>query len=166
MDESLFKLSDDPEQSKGTVPGPGAGAGPITLDSEVLELHTSDSPVDIYNIATILVSKKPSNAATIPTLQSIAESGLTDANVLAMTGKAAFNVINNPKDSGPLTKHLYLLPPSPTFTDPKQVSAEQLCFLALFHHLHFLVAIRSPGNVPAFTDSFKEKYEFTLVLQT
>jgi len=168
MDESLFVLDDDPDHPKPSASSntdPKQGAEPITFDSGVFELQERvalgvSNIGDIYNVAKILVDKKPPNTPTIPTLQSIAESGLTDANVLAMTGKAAFNVINNPKDSGPLTKHLYLLPPSPTFTDPKQVSAEQLCFLALFHHLHFLVVIRSPGNVPAFTDSFKEKYEF------
>ena len=141
MDESLFILNDDPDQPEPSVAPSvvaGAGADPVTFDSEVLALHTIDTAreptVDIYNTAIILVDKKPEKA-TIATLESIHE--LASTNVLAMNGKAIFKVINNPKDSGPLTKHLFLLPPSPNFTDTKQIPAEQQCFLVLFHHLHW-----------------------------
>ena len=164
MDESLFILNDDPDQPEPSVAPSvvaGAGADPVTFDSEVLALHTIDTAreptVDIYNTAIILVDKKPEKA-TIATLESIHE--LASTNVLGMNGKAIFKVINNPKDSGPLTKHLFLLPPSPNFTDTKQIPAEQQCFLVLFHHLHCLAVYNSIDGAPAFTDTFKEKYDF------
>ena len=158
MDDKLFIVDDDPEQStasSGTEPADAA----ISLYT-IATLQKPETTVDVYDTAIILVQREPVDVKKIALLQSIEGSGVTIKDVTAINGKTVVAVLNNTANSGPLTEQLFLLPPSPSFTSPRQLQAEQICFLALFHHLHFLAVYKSVSGAPSFTDSFKEKYEF------
>jgi hypothetical protein len=160
MDE-LFRLEDPDTGTSDPKNVPSVASS--STDIHVLttaSLNKPDTKASIYGTPIVLVKKEPTSVSTIRTLQSLKDTGVSDNDVLAINGEAASLILNNPSDSGPLTSSLYLLPPSPPYTDVKQLPAEQVCFIALFHHLHCLAVVHSISGVPGFSDSFKEKFEF------
>ena len=153
MDE-LFRLEDpDTGTSDPTNPANPSVASSST-DIRVYTIATLNKPdtkANIYGTPIILVKKEPTSVSTIRTLQSLKDTGVSENDVLAINGEAASLVLKNPSDSGSLTSNLYLLPPSPPYTDAKQLPAEQGCFIALFHHLHCLAVLHSIPGVPGFS---------------
>ena len=174
---ALFKLDDDPDSAAAPT------VAAVKPDSSKLNLFTiatiqkqnnvatddksaaaaaaaSDSKIDVASIPILLVKQEPKSSPVIDKLDSFKESGLVEGELTAINGPAMTIIINSVGSSGSFLDKLYLLPASPKFTSVKQIPAEQICFITLFHHLHFLATLHSASGTPIFADSFKDKYEF------
>jgi len=123
--------------------------------------QSSQSPkIDITTTPILLVRQEPKASSVVENIDSFTKSGLVEGDLTAVNGPAMTIILSNVGNSGSLKDKLYMIPSSPKYTSIQQIPAKQVCFLTLFHHLHFLATFHSASGTPTFTDSLREKFEF------
>ncbi len=94
----------------------------------------------------------------IASLQNLANSGMKDENVLAISGLATLEILKNTSQQAALSKYLFLLPMGFTYKSLDQIVLAQLLFIVVFQQLYYMAILADTKDMPRFSESFEKRY--------